>query len=128
MGDTGEQKHSEAAKKAAARHIQDHLAPETHKAGVHADEETDRVSGGTAGELRRWEIHSGLKHRQGSWEGHLRQLEARLQQEQAGLQQANRLIQDNDFATGNNLTGTGSPVVPGPTTGTPPYRSRIDTI
>jgi hypothetical protein len=117
---------SEAEKKAAAQYIEKHLRPETHKAGNSADDETKHVTGGRS-ELHKWQLTSGLMHRHSRWERHLRKLKNRLEQEQAGLQQANRLIGFNDQLTGQRI-GDANVLVPpnGSPLTTPTLRSRLD--
>ncbi|POX40214.1 hypothetical protein C3486_14815 [Streptomyces sp. Ru73] len=85
MGDHSDLTHSEAAKKAAARRIHEHLGPDTHKAGILAADDTAKVTGRGAGELRDWGIAAGLQRRHRDWARHAGQLDHRLQEEQSGL-------------------------------------------
>ncbi|GAB2793117.1 hypothetical protein [Streptomyces daliensis] len=125
MGGNEDLRHSEAAKKAAARYVHEHLGPETHKAGILADDGTEKVTGAGADELQDWDIASGLRRRHSRWERHFTHLETRLQQEQTGLQQANRLIGDTDHLTGDALGSLPLENPDGTVTESPLYRSRI---
>ena len=117
---------SEAEKKAAARYIEKHLGPETHKAGKTADDETAHATGAHAGELHEWQLTSGLKRRHTEWARHFEQLENRLKQEHSGLSEANQLIGANDLLTGQKLGDTNT-LNPPATSPTPPLlRSRLD--
>ncbi|MBA0050157.1 hypothetical protein E0L36_04360 [Streptomyces sp. AJS327] len=114
-------KHSRTAKQKAAFYVEDHLGPETRKAGRLTDAGRSAGSGGDSGgmptELKEWEVAAGLAHRQERWLRSLTRLERRLEREHRALGENNRLFQSNEDRTGGQF--------PGPTP-SPRLRSPID--
>ncbi|MCX2967370.1 MULTISPECIES: hypothetical protein [Streptomyces] len=104
--------HSEAEKKKAARYIEEHLGPDTHKAGALADGDTTAVVGSrtapstvSAGSLRGWEVRTGLDGRLEEWHRNCKRLTARLEGELNGLRRTNVLFQGTELDTGATFTG-----------------------
>lgn len=127
QGPGGDLAHSEAQKKKAVAYIEEHLGPETKKAGVIADDESEALTGGvsatacTVGRLNGWEVQKGISHRLGKWQRNFKRLTGRLDAELAGLRQADTLFRTNEDDTKASFNGV-SPLyrsalhdyVPGP--------------
>ncbi|WP_326808872.1 MULTISPECIES: hypothetical protein [unclassified Streptomyces] len=131
-------KHSEVAKRHAARYIEHHLGPDVRAAGALAETETQAAAGpaaipwapGRSGPatfspqagLRGWEIQAGLTHREREWKHHQKQLEARLRGEMAALLDAGFVFGCQDTLTAHTLSGQawGSP--------RPSVRSRLEDL
>ncbi|MBW1597449.1 hypothetical protein [Streptomyces sp. JJ38] len=92
--------------KQAAEFIENHLGPDTHKAGVSADQDTEALTGATGtpgyispGKLREWEVTGALRDRLDDWQRHARQLDGRLQHELNGLRGANTAFTNQEVET-----------------------------
>lgn len=111
QGPGGDLAHSEAQKKKAAEYIREHLGPETKKAGVIADDESEALTGGvsatacTVGKLNGWEVQRGLSHRLGKWQRNVKRLTDRLDAELAGLQRTDTLFRTNEDDTKASFNG-----------------------
>ncbi|WP_367321344.1 hypothetical protein [Streptomyces sp. HUAS ZL42] len=101
-GLTGGQKDlasSPAEKKAAARAIEDHIEPDTRKAGDWADTETNAA----VKELRDgWHTSGALKKAHETWGEQVQNLMNRLASEKAALRGANTVLQNSDIQTGQS--------------------------
>ena len=90
---------SPAEKKAAAKAIEDHIEPDTRKAGDWADTETDSaVSGLRDG----WHTSGALKKAHGTWGEQVQNLLNMLASDKASLRGANTVLQNTDIQTGTN--------------------------
>ncbi|MFF2203877.1 hypothetical protein [Streptomyces sp. NPDC058145] len=90
---------SPAEKKAAAKAIEDHIEPDTRKAGDWADTETDSaVSGLRDG----WHTSGALKKAHGTWGEQVQNLLNMLASDKASLRSANTVLQNTDIQTGTN--------------------------
>ncbi|GAA4656765.1 hypothetical protein GCM10023347_03410 [Streptomyces chumphonensis] len=105
---------SEGQQKRAARYIEEHLGPDTHKAGVLADSASEAVVGGSGasvalspGALGDWDVRDGLAHRMGEWETAFTRLRGRLERELGALRHTGVLFQGNEAATYSSFLGVG---------------------
>ncbi|MFF7128316.1 MULTISPECIES: hypothetical protein [unclassified Streptomyces] len=92
---------SPAGKRAAVRAIQDHIEPETRKAGNRADEETAaavRAFGARDGDG--WLTSTALRKAHETWDDQVRNLMARLGSERDALGSANTVLTAADLAAG----------------------------
>ncbi|GAA2569631.1 MULTISPECIES: hypothetical protein [Streptomyces] len=89
---------SPAQKKAAAKAIEEHLEPDTKKAGDTAEEDTGaavREFSGKDGEG--WDTSAALKKAHEAWEKQVKALMDRLASEKGALRQTSLLFQNNDL-------------------------------
>ncbi|WP_340559802.1 hypothetical protein [Streptomyces sp. GSL17-111] len=103
---------SEGQQKRAAKYIEEHLGPDTHKAGVMADSESEVVFGGSGasvalspGALADWDVRDGLAHRMGEWETAFKRLQGRLERELGALRHTGVLFQSNEADTYSSFHG-----------------------
>ncbi|MDV9173223.1 hypothetical protein R6V09_24320 [Streptomyces sp. W16] len=94
---------SPAEKQAAARAIENHIEPETRKAGDGADTETDTA----VQEFRDgWLTSGALKKTHSTWGDQVQNLMNRLASEKAALRSANNVLQSTDIQTGTDVRST----------------------
>ncbi|MFP8960816.1 hypothetical protein ACLIYP_09660 [Streptomyces nanhaiensis] len=111
QGPGGDLAHSEAQKKKAAGYIEQHLGPDTRKASILAEDESEAAAGGsnatvcTTGKLNGWEVAKGLSHRLNKWKRNSRRLQGRLDAELTGLRQTNTLFGNNEAGTKASFDG-----------------------
>lgn len=92
---------SPAGKRAAVRAIQDHIEPETRKAGNRADEETAAaVKAFGARDGDGWLTSTALRKAHETWDGQVRNLMDRLGSERDALGSANTVLTAADLAAG----------------------------
>ncbi|MFF8591420.1 hypothetical protein ACF061_08195 [Streptomyces sp. NPDC015220] len=100
LGTSGGQKDlasSPAEKQAAARAIEQHIEPDTRKAGDGADEETvSAVKAFSHG----WLTSGALKKAHDTWDEQVRNLMNRLASDKGALRGANTTLQKTDSAAG----------------------------
>jgi hypothetical protein len=90
---------SPAEKKAAAKAIEDHIEPDTRKAGNWADAETNEA----VKEFRDgWLTSGALKKAHETWGEQVQNLMNRLASEKAALRSANTVLQGTDIQAGAN--------------------------
>ncbi|MCK8433733.1 hypothetical protein G3I77_11990 [Streptomyces sp. D2-8] len=95
---------SPAEKKAAAKAIEDHIEPDTKKAGEWADTETNSAvkafepKGGDG-----WVTSGALKKAHTTWGEQVRNLMNRLASEKSALRSTNNLLQNTDLGVGSGL-------------------------
>ncbi|WP_260149033.1 hypothetical protein [Streptomyces sp. PanSC9] len=86
-----------AQKKAAATAIEDHIEPDTKKAGNHADEETSAaVKAFDAKDGHGWLLSSSLKKAHKTWGEQVHALMNRLGSEKSALRSTNLLLTNTD--------------------------------
>ncbi|GAA2624519.1 hypothetical protein [Streptomyces axinellae] len=114
-----------AAKKKAAKYVEEHLLPDTVKAGKHAGGATQTATGaapagrtdvvpfGGPGELDKWEVKTGLNTAMKHWGQQVNNVLARLNGEMGALRAAHNGYLLNDDLTGSQLTGLFPPGAPG---------------
>lgn len=94
---------SPGEKKAAARAIEDHIEPETRKAGDWADAETAEA----VKEFRDgWLASGALKKAHETWGEQVQNLMNRLASEKQALRSANTVLQGTDIQAGGSLRST----------------------
>ncbi|WP_078632218.1 hypothetical protein [Streptomyces resistomycificus] len=94
---------SPSEKKAAARAIEDHIEPETRKAGDWADAETAEA----VREFRvGWLTSGALKKAHQTWGEQVQNLMNRLASDKAALRSANTELQGTDIQTGASVRST----------------------
>ncbi|MZE76941.1 hypothetical protein [Streptomyces xinghaiensis] len=87
-----------AEKKAAAKAIEDHIEPETKKAGDYADEATSGVvKAFDAKDGHGWLMSSSLKKAHKTWGEQVRTLMNRLGSEKVALRSSNTILANTDF-------------------------------
>lgn len=87
---------SPGEKKAAARAIEDHIEPDTRKAGEWADADTNAA----IKEFRDgWHVSGALKKAHGAWGEQVQNLMNRLASEKAALRGTDTLLQNTDVQT-----------------------------
>jgi hypothetical protein len=92
---------SPAQKKAAARAIEEHIEPDTAKAGRWADEDTgSAVKAFRAKDGDGWATSAALKKAHETWGGQVKNLMDRLDAEKGALRSANTVLQGTDLAVG----------------------------
>ncbi|MEU3281924.1 hypothetical protein [Streptomyces antibioticus] len=92
---------SPAQKQAAARAIEDHIEPDTSKAGQWADEQTNAaVKEFGAKDGKGWVTAGAVKKAHTSWGEQVQNLMNRLSSEKAALRSANTVLQNTDLTTG----------------------------
>ncbi|MFF8725565.1 hypothetical protein ACF073_03600 [Streptomyces sp. NPDC015171] len=95
---------SPAAKRAAARALEDHLEPDTRTAGAWADEETAAAVGAFgARDGHGWLASGALSAAHETWAGQVRNLLDRLGAEKDALRSANTVLTGTDLGTGAAL-------------------------
>ncbi|MFJ9869190.1 hypothetical protein [Streptomyces sp. NPDC101165] len=100
-GLTGGQKlaSTPAQKHAAANAIEQHIEPDTRKAGDYADTETNTtVTAFRDG----WHTSGALKKAHASWDGQVKNLMNMLASDKTALRNANTTLQTTDFQVGSN--------------------------
>ncbi|MFR9798685.1 hypothetical protein ACL02U_22730 [Streptomyces sp. MS06] len=89
---------SPAEKKAAARAIEQHIEPDTKKAGNWADEQSaEVVRAFDAKDGHGWVTSSAVKKAHGKWGDQVESLMQRLASEKAALRSVNNVLQGTDF-------------------------------
>ncbi|NEB81494.1 hypothetical protein G3I40_40730 [Streptomyces sp. SID14478] len=89
---------SPAEKKAAANAIEQHIEPDTKKAGNHADEQTGAVvKAFDAKDGQGWVTSSAVKKAHKKWDEQVQGLMNRLGSEKSSLRSANSVLQGSDF-------------------------------
>ncbi|MFJ9868603.1 hypothetical protein [Streptomyces sp. NPDC101165] len=92
---------SPAEKRAAVRAIQDHIEPQTRRAGNRADEETAAaVKAFGARDGDGWLTSAALRKAHETWGGQVRNLMDRLGSERDSLGSANTVLTATDLAAG----------------------------
>ncbi|WP_328659570.1 hypothetical protein [Streptomyces sp. NBC_00334] len=95
---------SPTQKKAAAKAIEDHIEPDTRKAGDWADEDTGAaVKAFAAKDGDGWVTSGSLKKAHKTWGEQVQNLMNRLSSEKEALRSTNILFQNTDFGVGNGL-------------------------
>lgn len=95
---------SPAQKKAAAKAIQDHIEPDTRKAGDRADEETGAaVKAFAAKDGDGWVTSTALKKAHKTWGEQVQNLMNRLSSEKESLRSTGILFQNTDFGIGQGI-------------------------
>jgi hypothetical protein len=95
---------SPAQKKAAANAIQQHIEPDTRRAGDHADTETGAaVKALDAKDGHGWLTAAALKKAQSAWDAQVKGLMGRLGSEKTALRSTNTLFQGTDVGVGGQL-------------------------
>lgn len=95
---------SPAQKKAAAKAIQDHIEPDTRKAGDWADEETGAaVKAFAAKDGHGWVTSTALKKAHKTWGEQVQNLMNRLSSEKEALRSTGILFQNTDFGIGQGI-------------------------
>ncbi|MEU7301877.1 hypothetical protein [Streptomyces sp. NPDC007206] len=88
-----------AQKQAAANAIEQHIEPDTSKAGDYADTETNAaVKAFRDG----WHTSGALKKAHAAWGGQVKNLMNRLASDKAALRSANTTLQTTDYQVGAN--------------------------
>ncbi|MER7171053.1 hypothetical protein [Streptomyces mesophilus] len=85
-----------AEKKAAANAIEQHLEPDTKKAGNDAEEKTDAA----VKEFSGWDTSGALKKAHSTWERQVKALMNRLGADKGALRNTSILFQNNDIGIG----------------------------
>ncbi|MCX5522481.1 hypothetical protein OG342_06325 [Streptomyces bobili] len=92
---------SPAQKKAAAKAIEDHIEPDTRKAGDRADDETgSAVKAFAAKDGHGWVTSTALQKAHKTWGEQVQSLGNRLGSEKEALRSTNILFQNTDFGVG----------------------------
>jgi hypothetical protein len=101
---------SPAEKQAAATAIEQHIEPDTKKAGNHADEQTDAVvKAFDAKDGHGWVTSSAVKKAHKKWDEQVQGLMKRLASEKRSLRSANYVLQNTDFGVRDQVR-TSSPL------------------
>ncbi|MEU2154379.1 hypothetical protein ABZ532_05035 [Streptomyces sp. NPDC019396] len=97
-GGIGDLASSPAEKKAAANAIEQHLEPDTKKAGKVAEDKTDSAVKEFSGkDGHGWDTSVALKKAHGTWEKQVKALVDRLGADKAALRNTSILFQSNDI-------------------------------
>ncbi|MET9774873.1 hypothetical protein ABZ023_11515 [Streptomyces sp. NPDC006367] len=100
---------SPAQKKAAAKAIEDHLEPDTRKAGDWADEDTNAaVKAFAAKDGEGWATSGALKKAHKTWGDQVQNLMTRLSAEKEALRSTNILLTNTDFTVGQGVRQSSS--------------------
>ncbi|MFD0317620.1 hypothetical protein [Streptomyces flavalbus] len=100
---------SPTEKKAAAKAIEDHIEPDTKKAGDVADEETNAaVKAFAAKDGHGWVTSSALKKAHKTWGEQVQNLMNRLGSEKTALRSTNTLFLNTDIGVGNGVRKSSS--------------------
>ncbi|GGQ54249.1 hypothetical protein [Streptomyces flaveolus] len=92
---------SPAEKAAAEKAIEEHIQPDTAKAGAWADEDTrGAVKAFTAKDGEGWVTSGALKKAHETWAGQVKNLMDRLDAEKGALRGAGTILQNTDFGVG----------------------------
>ncbi|MFI0975626.1 hypothetical protein ACH4SP_01210 [Streptomyces sp. NPDC021093] len=95
---------SPARKRAAANALQEHIEPDTRKAGDHADQETGTaVKAFDAKDGHGWLTSAGLRKVNKAWEKQVRGLMSRLGSERTALRSTNLLLTGTDLGVGGDI-------------------------
>ncbi|MFE9675891.1 hypothetical protein ACFYO5_17465 [Streptomyces sp. NPDC006259] len=97
---------SPAQKQAAARAIEEHIEPDTQKAGDWADDETNaavKAFGPKDGDG--WITSGALKTAHEAWNGQVKNLMSRLASEKAALRGTDTVLRNTDFGVGAGVRG-----------------------
>ncbi|SMF16094.1 hypothetical protein [Streptomyces sp. Amel2xC10] len=96
-----------AQKKAAAQAIEDHIEPDTSKAGDYADDETGKaVTAFAPKDGDGWVTSTSLKSAHKTWGDQVKNLMNRLASEKAALRSTGLLFQTTDLGIGTGLRQT----------------------
>ncbi|MBB5116616.1 hypothetical protein [Streptomyces eurocidicus] len=126
-GDNSGLASSAAKKKAAVSALEQHVQPDTQKAGKVMDETTEAAAKG----FKDWATGAGINEALKGWRVSVKALENRLAGEKAGLSGANTLFQGADKGLGGQFGLYGPPLLPprlpgaGQTGGNAPFTSRL---
>ncbi|WP_053913714.1 hypothetical protein VM636_08055 [Streptomyces sp. SCSIO 75703] len=108
-GGTADLASSPAQKKAAAKAIEEHLEPDTRKAGETADESTGAaVKAFAPKDGEGWVTSSALKKAHKTWGEQVQNLMNRLGGEKEALRSTNILFQNTDFGVGQGVRQSSS--------------------
>ncbi|MFC8104188.1 MULTISPECIES: hypothetical protein [unclassified Streptomyces] len=100
---------SPAQKKAAAKAIEDHLEPDTRKAGDRADDDTGTaVKAFAAKDGDGWVTSGALKKAHKTWGEQVQNLMNRLGSEKEALRSTTILFQNTDFGIGQGIRKSSS--------------------
>ncbi|MCX3058710.1 hypothetical protein [Streptomyces beihaiensis] len=100
---------SPAEKKAAANAIEQHIEPDTKKAGNWADDQTGAVvKAFDAKDGHGWVTSSAVKKAHKKWDEQVQNLMNRLASEKTSLRGANNVLQSTDFGVRNQVRGSSS--------------------
>ncbi|MEU0632230.1 hypothetical protein [Streptomyces sp. NPDC005989] len=101
-----------AEKKAAAKAIEDHIEPDTKKAGRHVDEDTSGVvKAFDAKDGHGWLMSSAMKKAHKTWGEQVQALMNRLGSEKVSLRETNILLTNTDFDVRSGVQGVRTPSV-----------------
>ncbi|ARZ67529.1 hypothetical protein SMD11_1872 [Streptomyces albireticuli] len=118
---------SSPKKKAAVAALEQHIQPDTQKAGKVMDETTEAAAKG----FKDWATGAGITEALKGWRASVKSLENRLAGEKAGLSGANTLFQGADKGLGGQFGLYGPPLLPprlpaaGQSGGNAPFTSRL---
>ena len=100
---------SPARKKAAAKAIEEHLEPDTRKAGDRADEETGAaVKAFASKDGHGWVTSTALQKAHKTWGEQVQNLMNRLGSEKEALRSTGLLFQNTDFGVGQGIRRSSS--------------------
>ena len=100
---------SPAEKKAAAKAIEDHIEPDTKKAGDWADEENNAaVKAFEAKDGRGWLTSEAIKQAHKTWGEQVQNLMHRLTSEKAALRSTNTVLQGTDLGVASGVRTSSS--------------------
>ncbi|MFD5267205.1 hypothetical protein [Streptomyces sp. NPDC058335] len=95
---------SPAEKQAAAKAIEDHIEPDTKKAGDWADTETNAaVRAFAPKDGDGWVTSGALKKAHETWDGQVRNLMSRLASEKSALRSTDTVLQNTDLGVGTGV-------------------------
>ncbi|MEU8892272.1 hypothetical protein [Streptomyces sp. NPDC048442] len=95
---------SPAKKRAAANALQQHIEPDTRKAGDHADQETgSAVKAFDAKDGHGWLTSAALKKANKAWETQVKGLLSRLGSDRTSLRSTNLLLSGTDLGVGGDI-------------------------
>ncbi|GGW86121.1 hypothetical protein CP966_21860 [Streptomyces galilaeus] len=95
---------SPAQKQAAAKAIEDHIEPDTKKAGDWAETETNAaVKAFAPKDGDGWVTSGALKKAHDTWDGQVQNLMSRLASEKAALRSTNTVLQNTDLGVGTDV-------------------------
>lgn len=114
---------SSPKKKAAVSALEQHIQPDTQKAGKVMDETTEAAAKG----FKDWATGAGINEALKGWRASVKALETRLAGEKAGLSGANTLFQGVDKGLGGQFSPYyGPPLLPPKSGGgNSPFTSRL---
>ncbi|MFI5684795.1 hypothetical protein [Streptomyces sp. NPDC051636] len=112
LGPTGGKKDlasSPAEKQAAARALENHIEPDTKKAGAWADDDTAAaVKAFQAKDGEGWLTSGAIKAAHKTWGDQVQNLLLRLSSEKAALRGTSTLLQGTDLGVGSGVRATSS--------------------